>query len=119
MTAWLSGGNERPAGANTPGAGFGAFALVRDRLSLNVTYRNLLSPATLAHIHGPASVFGTANVLVDLAPFNGGVFGIAGSLAGTTVLAPSNLLSAINGATYVNVHTTNYPGGEIRGQIQR
>jgi hypothetical protein len=32
----------------------------------------------------------------------------------------ADLLAAIRaGTTYVNVHTTQFPGGEIRGQLQR
>jgi hypothetical protein len=31
-----------------------------------------------------------------------------------------DLLTAIrNGTAYVNVHTTQFPGGEIRGQLSR
>lgn len=40
-------------------------------------------------------------------------------LSGTVSLVTSNLLSLIDGSTYVNLHTTNYPGGEIRGHILR
>lgn len=33
-------------------------------------------------------------------------------------LAISDLLSAMkNGSTYINIHTEQYPDGEIRGQI--
>ena len=41
---------------------------------------------------------------------------LVGSLAGQSLDA---LLAAMrNGNTYVNVHTTQFPGGEIRGQIR-
>ena len=119
MSASLSGVNERPAAIATTGHGSGTFTLVGNQLSLNVTYGGLLSPATASHIHGPASLFSSAGILVNLAPYNGGNYGASGSLAGTTTLVTSNLLSVIDGATYVNVHTTNNPSGEIRGQITR
>jgi len=117
MRTYLSGANERPNPAATPASGSGTFALVWDQLSLNVTYRDLLSPATASHIHGPGSVFQSVGVLVDLAPFNGGAYGSSGSLTGTTPLSATNLSSLLDGLTYLNLHTTNHPGGEIRGQI--
>lgn len=119
MWASLSGVNERNAAAATPGTGAGTFALVRNQLTLNVTYRDLLSPATASHVHGPASFFQSVGVLVGLDSLNGGVDGVAGGLSGTVSLVTSNLLSVIDGSTYVNFHTTNYPAGEIRGQILR
>jgi hypothetical protein len=37
---------------------------------------------------------------------------------GTVALAEAGLIAALNsGDTYANIHTTNFPGGEIRGQI--
>jgi hypothetical protein len=55
---------------------------------------------------------------------------VSGTLHASDVIGPTpqnisvgNLASverAIrNGAAYVNLHTTNFPGGEIRGQIGR
>jgi len=119
MSAGLSGYNERPSPAATSGSGFATLALVRDQLTLALTYENLLSPATMAHIHGPAGFTGSAGVLVDLAPLNGGAFGTAGSLSGTVTLPVPTLLNVIDTQTYINLHTTNYPGGEIRGHLMR
>ena len=50
---------------------------------------------------------------------NGSGYGSAGGLSGTVSLVTSNLLSVIDGSTYVNFHTTNYPAGEIRGHLLR
>jgi hypothetical protein len=86
---------------------------------MNITYRDLLSPATMSHIHGPASFLQSAGVLVGLDGLSGGGYGTAGGLSGTVSLVASNLLSVIDGSTYVNFHTTNYLGGEIRGHIMR
>jgi hypothetical protein len=37
---------------------------------------------------------------------------------GTVALAEAGLIAALNsGNTYANIHSTNFPGGEIRGQI--
>jgi glucose/arabinose dehydrogenase len=119
MSAGLSGNNERPAPAATPGTGTAVFALVRDQLTMSVAYRNLLSTATGSHIHGPAGFTGSGGILVDLAPYNGGTFGTSGALTGTAALTIPNLLSLINQQTYINLHTTNYPAGEIRGHLMR
>jgi hypothetical protein len=119
MQASIAGGNERPSPVITTGNGSGILTLVRDRLSFNITYRDLLSAANASHIHGPATVFQSTGVLVDLASFNGGAYGISGALAGATSLVSSNLASVIDGLTYVNFHTTNNQSGEIRGQITR
>ncbi len=119
MRASLNGNNEQPNPIVTPGFGSGTFALVWDNLNLAATYRDLLSPATASHIHGPASVFQSVSVLVSMEPFNGGAYGSSGSLAGTAPLSITNLAALIDGQTYLNFHTTNNPSGEIRGQITR
>lgn len=119
MMSHLSGGNERPTAVATPGYGLGVMALSRSTLHFEVAYDDLTGTASGAHIHGPASLFGTAGVLVDLAPFNGGSFGASGALQGATVLAPDPLGFVLDGQTYINVHTPGNPAGEIRGQIQR
>jgi len=119
MTAALSGVNERRAAVATTGFGSGVFALVRDQLTLNIAYSDLLSTATAADIHGRAGFFGVEDALVSLAPVNGGSFGISGTLVGTVQLPYEALLDVIDGQTYVNVETTGNPDGEIRGQIMR
>jgi len=113
----LSGSTARPAAIATPGTGSGAFTLVRDRLRMNVTYRELTGTADNAHIHGPATTSQTAGVLVDLAPYNGGGFGTAGSFYGTLTLSPANLAHLMDAMTYINIHTPINGGGEIRGQV--
>jgi hypothetical protein len=75
--------------------------------------------ASDSHIHGPASASANAGVLVGLSPFNGGAFGASGTMSGTTTLSASTLSSLIDGLTYINLHTSANPGGEIRGQILR
>jgi len=72
----------------------------------------LSAPATAAHIHGPADTNGVAMVLQPLT----GTFATSGTLAGKLVLAQSQLTNVIDGMTYMNIHNTNHPNGEIRGQ---
>jgi hypothetical protein len=60
---------------------------------------------------------GSAGVLIDLRPFNGGAFGTNGTLAGTVVLTDAQKVLVLAGLTYVNIHTAANGAGEIRGQI--
>ncbi len=119
MMCHLSGANERPAAVVTPGSGLGVLALAGSTLDLVVAYRGLTTNATAAHIHGPASLFGTAGVLVDLGTLHVGTLGTAGVYRGAATLTPDQLGHVIDGQTYINVHTSLNPAGEIRGQIQR
>jgi hypothetical protein len=119
MRAYLSGAEERPTPLVTPATALGSFALVLRQLSFAITYKDLPTVATLSHIHGPASVTQSTGVLVDLAPYNGGAFGTAGSLVGAVLLTPAQLAAVVDVMTYVNIHTDPNPGGEIRGQLTR
>jgi glucose/arabinose dehydrogenase len=116
FTALLNGANERPAIA-TAGEGFAIFNLEGNSLTFTITYRGLGSLATLAHIHGPAAATNTAGVLIDLQSFRNGPFGTNGSFSGTIVLSDTQKAYLMSGRTYVNIHTVNNGGGEIRGQI--
>ena len=87
--------------------------------ALNV--QGLTSNVTGAHIHGPAGVGVNAAIIVGLSgaqPSTSlsltGTFGPA-NLSGTTW--DTFVTNVRNGMTYVNVHTTTNPGGEIRGQL--
>lgn len=120
--AWrssLSGVNERPSPIVSTGFGSAGLTLVWNKVSINTTYSSLSGPATAGHIHGPAGAFQAAGVLVDLAPINGGAFGIGGSLAGQVTLTASQLAAYVDGLTYINLHTGANSGGEVRGQITR
>jgi hypothetical protein len=77
----------------------------------------VISAAQAAHIHGPANSEGTAGVLIDLAPFASGGFGVRGLLLGSAPLTDSQITAISDFETYVNVHTGMHGGGEIRGQV--
>jgi hypothetical protein len=133
-TATLLGSNEVPP-VSTAGTGFGTFTLNGNLLSINESFSGLTSPANAAHIHccGPVGVneivavpftpfpsatSGTFMATVDLtlaATYNAAFITQEG---GTVALAEAGLIAALNsGNTYANIHTANFPGGEIRGQI--
>lgn len=113
----LAGANERPAAVSSGGTGGGAFLLTGDQLTFAISYSGLGGTASAAHIHGPADAEGTAGVMIDLAPFQGGPFGTSGAFHGTVALTPEQLLAVSSGRAYVNVHTEANRAGEIRGQI--
>ncbi|MBX3747419.1 MAG: CHRD domain-containing protein [Verrucomicrobiae bacterium] len=116
--AVLNGASERPNPVVSNGRGTALFLLDGLQLTLEIAYRGLSGPATMAHIHGPANAAGTAGVLIDLEPFHAGPFGVSGHFSGTATLTPAQLEALAGGLTYVNVHTAANPGGEIRGQIR-
>lgn len=116
FSTYMSGDMERPT-VTTTGTGFGTMRLVGNTLFFDIRYQNLSSAANAAHIHGPAPASLGAGVLVDLGAFNGGSFGTSGTLSGSVTLAPDVRLAVLAGKTYVNIHTVNNGGGEIRGQI--
>jgi hypothetical protein len=82
-------------------------------LTYDVTFSGFSSDVTAAHIHGPAAAGKNAGVLVPLG--NTPKSPIHGSAKLTT--EQEQQLAA--GELYVNVHTKNYPGGAIRGQLTK
>jgi hypothetical protein len=109
--ATLDGSQEVPPAA-TPATGTAAltFDTVTKMLSLTVTYAGLTAPETGAHIHGPANPGQNAGVIFVLTP-GSPINAVVGPLSA----AQEGYLTG--GQMYFNVHTSNFPGGEIRGQI--
>jgi glucose/arabinose dehydrogenase len=119
MSSGADGAAERTTPVISTGNALGLFALVGSQLDLNITYRTLSGSASDAHVHGPASASANAGVILPLSGFNGGAFGVSGSLTGSSTLTATTLASLIDGLTYLNFHTAANPSGEIRGQILR
>jgi hypothetical protein len=117
MTVYMTGAAERPATNNSPGLGTGIFSLDGNTLTFNIHYAGLTAPANNAHIHGPADTSVSAGVLIPLGAFNGGAWGTEGTLSGVLVLTDAEKALILAGRTFVNIHTANYPAGEIRGQL--
>jgi hypothetical protein len=71
---------------------------------------------TMAHIH-QAPVGFNGPVIAPL--FLGlGLFDPANPISGTVPVNTPTVLRLLSGDYYVNVHTTDFPAGEIRGQIE-
>ncbi len=82
-------------------------------------FSNLTGPALAMHIHGPAGPGTNAGVLVSLVPYH---FAAADPVQGGVIVGnipwPTNeTATLLAGRTYLNVHTAQYPGGEIRAQL--
>jgi hypothetical protein len=146
LRAELSGFNEYPSTLSTTGRGWFQAVVSADEteIAYRLDYRSLEGEITMSHIHfgdhhtnGGVSVWlcGTAAQPgpASPAPPTCGAPGdgpeASGTLTKDNVIGPAGqgiaagefaeLVRAIKaGRTYVNVHTTKYPGGEIRGQIR-
>ena len=110
----LSGASEVPP-VNTAGKGTATAGLdtTTKTLTWTVTYSGLSGPATAGHIHGPAAAGTNAGVLV---PFSGSP---ASPIKGSATLTDAQISDLEAGRTYINLHTANNKGGEIRGQLVR
>ena len=82
---------------------------------MNVSYTGLGSAASAAHLHGPATSEQAAGVLIGLTHSGG----TAGTISNVLTLSASNVDRLLEGFMYVNLHTVNNGGGEIRGQALR
>jgi CHRD domain len=126
----LSPANEVPAVTNSAGSGGEILTgITFDTNSLTLSFAvgygsalgftNLTAPASAAHIHGPAGPTNTAGVLFDLAAAHlpAGDPAQGGLIFGSVVYTPEGASNLLAGLNYLNIHTTNNPGGEIRAQL--
>jgi hypothetical protein len=81
-------------------------------LKYTVTYEGLTGPATGAHFHGPADATATAPPVVPIAEDM-----LASPIEGEATLTDDQIAEVQNHMWYFNVHTAQYPDGEIRGQL--
>ena len=113
----LTGAAEVPGPGDPDGSGTASLRLNpgRGEVCFELSVSNVALPATGAHIHvGTATVAGP--VVVPLFPPNE-----SGTSSGC-VSADADLIKAIlqNPENYyVNVHTFEYPGGAVRGQLSK
>ncbi len=140
----LSGYNETPATLNSPGSGNFVAKISKDESSISyaLTYSNLPTDVLQAHIHfgrpalaGGVALFLCTNLTPPAGvptpppcPITSGT--VTGTLTANDVIAVpgqgidagaagfAEVIKALrNGAAYANVHTTQRPGGELRGPL--
>jgi hypothetical protein len=113
----LSGALEAPGPGDPDGSGTAVLTINpgQGEVCFLITVTGITLPATAAHIHvGPAGVAGP--VVVGLAPP-----GANGTAAGCVAAPREGLLQILHApeAYYVNVHTTDFPAGAVRGQLAK
>jgi hypothetical protein len=139
-TAALSGPGESPANAS-PGTGITQvdFDNTANTLRVQVTFSGLLGTTTAAHIHSPTAtpLTGTAGVATQVPTFTGFPLGVTSGAydhtfdltnnsswnpafitanGGTAAGAEAALAASLAaGTAYLNIHSTQFTGGEIRG----
>ncbi|MBK7950520.1 MAG: CHRD domain-containing protein [Deltaproteobacteria bacterium] len=121
LTASLDGAQEG-AGSVTLGVGSltGRFDDVSHFLTWSGTFSALSGTTSDAHFHGPAPVGAGALVQISMTSAGGDVFPIgvtSGAFSGTATLTATQATQLLAGLWYVNIHTSDRPGGEIRGQV--
>jgi hypothetical protein len=110
-SAYLEPGQEVPPTAST-GHGWGIvrFDASSSSVTLFAWHTGLTSASIAAHMHqAPAGVNG--GVIVGMSPIT------ADTWAGSGVLTPAQVTALQSDGMYLNVHTTVFGGGEIRGQV--
>lgn len=120
-TVWTLGGSMDAVQAGTAGSGgtgTGTAMFTLDDATgivtlLSGSFSGLSGNTTVAHIHGYSgpgmSSSPIVNLTIDLGVTSGNIISAA-----TTPVNSANMLS---GLTYVNIHTSTFGGGEIRGQL--
>lgn len=139
FTTTLSGPNEAPPNSSL-GTGFSTVTIDLDLATMRIeaSFSGLTGNATVCHIHGLTALpfAGTAGVMTPTPSFpgfpHGGTFGtydhtldltVASSYNAAFVTASGSVSNAMNrliqsleeSRGYLNIHTTAFPGGEIRG----
>jgi Cu/Zn superoxide dismutase len=117
FTATLSGAQQVPA-VSSSGTGTGTVVLNAGEtpITVDLTFSGLTSTAIAAHIHGAGAAGTNAGVLFDFSAATPAA--TAGSIPQQTfAITPAQVADLKAGLYYFNIHTTNFSGGEIRGQI--
>jgi CHRD domain-containing protein len=115
-TAQLTGANETPNPADPDGVGFVVLTFDQGANTIAFTaYVQGINAVVASHIHrGAAGVTGPVII-----PFNQAF--AAGVSSGTITSVPASLLAEIVAnppGYYFNVHTGDFPGGALRGQLR-
>jgi hypothetical protein len=137
FSAIMNGTNENPATAS-PATGFALVTInsVLNTMEVNVIFSGLTSVDTGAHIHCCVAPGGNTGVATTVPVFPGFPLSVtsgsydhtldmtdAGSYNPAFVTAQGSVANAeatlfagiLAGNAYLNIHTTNFGGGEIRG----
>ena len=108
----LEGAQEIPANASTAiGSGTAVVDTVNNTITLNLAFSGLTGGVvTGAHLHGAAARGVAASVKIALTD-------TVTPITETLTFAEGDQADILAGNWYVNIHTTSFPNGEIRGQL--
>lgn len=110
FSAALSGSQEvPPTGSTARGTALILLSADETTAKVSVNFSGLSSAETGKHIHGPAAPGSNAPIIFPLPAGQVNNFDIA--------LSPAQVQQLKDGSLYTNVHSTNFPNGEIRGQF--
>jgi hypothetical protein len=136
----LRGTNEVPPNAS-PGIGGAQVTIdtATNMMTVNIAFAGLLAPTTASHIHCCAPPGANAMVATAVPNFPGFPLGVTTGVylqtfdltqaatynpafiaahGGTVASAQAAFIAGMLAhQTYLNIHTTQFPGGEIRGQL--
>jgi hypothetical protein len=135
FSANLGGENEVPP-INTAGSADFRMQIVGSNITFSLSFSGLSSPLAVSHLHfAPTKVAGGVMIFLcggggqpDCPAATSGT--ITGTITAANVTGPTgqgiaagdleSALEAVRGGlAYANMHTTNFGGGEIRGQVHR
>jgi hypothetical protein len=131
-------GNFESPATGSSGTGFAIVTIdtAAQTMEVNVTFSGLTSGTTASHIHCCIAPGGNAGVVTTTPTFPGFPLGVTSgsydqtfdltsassynpafvTAIGSVSNAEAALLAGLSaGEAYLNIHTTNFPGGEIRG----
>ena len=125
FVATLNGANEKPNAVATPATGTATYVLTGNTLTYTITVTGLTSNTTMSHIHvGSGAVAGPIVVpytvyAIQSGTVSTGTIDLTKPVANNLAIITGDSLRVLleNGNAYTNVHTANFPAGEIRGQI--
>jgi hypothetical protein len=113
LTGKFQGAQEVPPTPSTAtGAAYALVDMGNDSIYVTGSYTGLLAPSNDAHVHLEKPGF-TGDVLFPVRHSSS----TAGTVHAMTSVTPAQATTILGGGSYVNLHTSEYPGGEIRAQL--
>lgn len=118
LFASLDGSQEVPANTSL-GTGIGNMTYddLTMQLSWDISFSGLSAGTTASHFHGPAAPGVNAGVQVTI-PLGTSLGQTSGNLVGMATLTAAQETQLLSDLWYINIHSTLFPAGEIRGQVQ-
>ena len=119
IQATLTGAGEVPPNSS-PGKGLmtGTFDTDTNTLKWTVTYSGITTPVIGAHFHGPVSYLGLTPE--ENAPIQVGTPGsLVSPFHGVAQISAQQAQDLKDGRYYFNLHSKQYPNGELRGPVVR